>query len=191
VIGLDNDEKLINNIAQDLSLAATGDATDEQVLRELNLLECDAVLVAIGDHLETSLLCVLALQAIGVEQIWVKATTSPQHTILSRLGVARSIHPEEEMGVRVAQSLNYPMVNQYMSLGSGMYLVELKIEDNYDDVSLQSLLKPACEEITPVLIRRRKNIIKISDLDILLEKDDSLILSGPLEALKKLAPEFD
>lgn len=62
VIGLDNDEKLINNIAQDLSLAATGDATDEQVLRELNLLECDAVLVAIGDHLETSLLCVLALQ---------------------------------------------------------------------------------------------------------------------------------
>jgi trk system potassium uptake protein TrkA len=191
VIGLDNDEKLINNIAQDLSLAATGDATDEQVLRELNLLECDAVLVAIGDHLETSLLCVLALQAIGVEQIWVKATTSPQHTILSRLGVARIIHPEEEMGVRVAQSLNYPMVNQYMSLGSGMYLVELKIEDNYDDVSLQSLLKPACEEITPVLIRRRKNIIKISDLDILLEKDDSLILSGPLEALKKLAPEFD
>jgi trk system potassium uptake protein TrkA len=34
VIGLDNDEKLINNIAQDLPLAATGDATDEQVLRE-------------------------------------------------------------------------------------------------------------------------------------------------------------
>jgi len=54
-------------------------------------------------------LCTLALKNLAVAQTWVKAGTKAHHTIISKLGVSRIIHPEEEMGVRVAQALNYPM----------------------------------------------------------------------------------
>ncbi|MDU0352612.1 TrkA family potassium uptake protein [Paraglaciecola aquimarina] len=190
VIGIDSNEKLVNGAADSLTLAAIGDATDEQTLRELNIGQCDSVLVAIGEGLEASILCVLLLKSMGIEDIWVKATSQPHHTILSKLGVSRIIHPEEEMGVRVAQSFNYPMVNQYMPLGLGHYIVEIVIQENCNKLTINKLLGKAVTEINPVLIRRRQQLIKKVDIDFILETNDSLVLAGALSALKGIAPEF-
>jgi len=190
VIGVDTDAKLVNEVAEYLTVSVVADATDESSLKELDIINCDAVLVAIGESLEASILCVLVLKTLGVKQIWVKATSQPHHTILSRLGVSRIIHPEEEMGVRAAQSLNYPMVNQYLSIGNGIYIVEIEIEAHCHDISIGKLLGKAKGKIEPLLIRRRESIIKNVDGETLLEKNDSLVLSGEISALKKIVPEF-
>jgi trk system potassium uptake protein TrkA len=190
VIGIDTDAKLVNEVSDYLSVSVIADATDEYSLKELDITSCDAVLVAIGESLEASILCVLLLKTIGVKEIWVKATSQPHHTILSRLGVSRIIHPEEEMGVRAAQSLNYPMVNQYLSIGNNIYIVEIEIKENSHDIPIEKLLKNAKNNVEPLLIRRRNNIIKEISNDFLVESGDSLILTGDLSALKKIAPEF-
>lgn len=121
-------------------------------------MQYDSVLIAIGESLEASILCVLTLQTLGVKDIWVKATSQPHHTILSKLGVSRIIHPEEEMGVRVAQSLNYPMVNQYMPLGFGIYIVEIRVARHCNGQSINKLPKRVIKYINPVLVRRGKDI---------------------------------
>lgn len=190
VIGVDLDRKLVNQAADLITLAAIADATDENSLRELNITSCDAVLVAIGESLEASILCVLVLKALKIKEIWVKATTPPHHTILSKLGVSRIIHPEEEIGIRVAQSLNYPMVNQYMLIGSGKYIVEIDIKPHFKNVSVGKLLAKTKGEVEPLVVRRKTQIIKHITDEFNLEVEDSLILLGPLEALKKIAPEF-
>ncbi|MGA5989225.1 NAD-binding protein, partial [Escherichia coli] len=81
-----------------------------------NIQDCDAVVVAIGEDIEASILCVLHLKNMGVNKIWLKAKTKAHHMILSHLGIDKIIHPEEDMGVRVSQALNYPMVSRYMAL---------------------------------------------------------------------------
>lgn len=117
VTGVDRDPKIVEKYVEELTQAIICDSTDENALRELDLGNSEAVLIVIGEDMQSSLLCTLALKNLGVKEIWIQASTKAHHTIVSKLGVQRIIHPEEEMGVRVAQALNYPMVNNYLSLG--------------------------------------------------------------------------
>jgi len=190
VIGVDSQPKFINRLADQLSHAVIADATDEQALRELDIQSCDAVLVAIGDHLEGSILCVLNLKTIGVKEVWVKATSKAHHLILSRLGVSRIIHPEEEMGVKVAQALNYPMVNQYLALGHHQYLVEIDIIPGLQGRRIADLLADGAAFVKVVLVKRRDKLYAPVASDFVLESHDSLVLAGSLDVLKSLAPKL-
>lgn len=122
VTGVDSDRRIVEKHTNLLSEAVICDSTDETALRELDLESSNAVLVAIGEDMQSSILCTLSLKNMGIDQIWVKASNKAHHTIISKLGVSRIIHPEEEMGIRVAQALNYPMVNDYISLGNNFLL---------------------------------------------------------------------
>lgn len=190
VIGVDINPKIVNKMADQLTLAAIADATDEHALKDLNIITCDATLVAIGESLEASILCVLLLKSMNIKEIWVKATSKPHHTILSRIGVSRIIHPEEEMGMRVAQSLNYPMVNQYMSIGHNLYVVEIKITEKCQGIPIEELLGEAKNSIDFLLVRRKKDIVKLIEPSFVLEADDSLVLAGSLNALKTIVPRL-
>lgn len=190
VIGVDIDAKIVNKLADQLTLAAIADATDEHALKDLNIPTCDAAIVAIGENLEASILCVLLLKNLGLNEIWAKASSKPHHTILSRIGISRIVHPEEEMGIKVAQSLNYPMVNQYMSLGFNLYVVEIKINEKCHNLFIKDLLKDVHDPIDPLLVRRKQDIFKPIEPNFVLELGDSLVLSGSLNALSSIAPRL-
>lgn len=87
VISVDIRDKPVNELSDDFSVTAVADATDEHALEELDIAKNDAVLVAISDSFEASILCVLLLKSLKVKEIWVKVTNKTHHTILSRLGV--------------------------------------------------------------------------------------------------------
>ncbi|MEC7119436.1 MAG: TrkA family potassium uptake protein [Pseudomonadota bacterium] len=188
VIGIDSEAKFVDKIAADITYAAIADATDEQALRELNIEACDAVVVAIGENLEASILCVLHLKNLGIGQIWVKAKSKAHHMILSRLGVARIIHPEEEMGIRIAQALNYPMVSQYMSLGHHHFIVAVEISRQLHGICLSHLIADY-DKIRVMMVKRQHQIITVIQAEFLLELGDTLILEGPLAELNRLAPK--
>lgn len=190
VLGVDSEPKFINRLADKLSYAVIADATDEQALAELDLLRYDAVLVAIGEDLEASILCVLHLKNLGVQQLWVKASSKSHHTILSRLGVSRIIHPEEEMGIKVAQALNYPMINQYLSLGHNQYLVEILVNSHLEGTMLSALLRDTKHEVKTVLIKRHSKLLSPVPDDFILTTNDCLILAGTLSMLQLLAPRL-
>src|SRR5699024_6799188 len=129
VLGIDANPKVVDKYADELSQAVIVDVTDHAALDELGLDNYAVALVAIGSDFQASLLCVVHLKSRGIEGIWVKATSSAEHLILTKLGVTRIIHPEEEMGTRVAQALSYPMVNDYISLGNGEFIVEIDVSE--------------------------------------------------------------
>ena len=56
VIGIDLVKKNVENISEKLTHAVIADATDETVLKELNIQSSDAVVVAIGEDIEASIL---------------------------------------------------------------------------------------------------------------------------------------
>lgn len=190
VLGIDTREKLVRRAAEHIHLATIADATDEHALRELNVANSDAALVAIGENLEASILCVLALKNLGVRQVWVKACSQAHHTILAKLGVQRIIHPEEEMGMRVAQNLNYPMVNQYMHLGNNHYVVEIEVAESLNGTSLEKLLRKGGELIDTLMIHRQEHTLANPEPSEVLMCGDRFIVSGPLESLKKIAPRL-
>lgn len=189
VIGIDLDKKYVENISDQLTHAVIADATDEHVLDELDIQRCEAVVVAIGEDIEASILCVLHLKNMGVKKIWAKAKSKAHHMILTHLNVEKIIHPEEDMGVRVAQSLSYPMVSRYMSLEDDHYIVKIEIHADHHDTPLHQLMSQV-PEIKVLLHKRGTEIQHIVDLDLLLKEGDILVVEGLLEPLRRLSKHF-
>ena len=190
VTGIDSDQKVAEMYVEKLNQVVICDCTDESALRELDLINSDTVLVAIGEDMQSSILCTLCLKNIGVQNIWVKANTTAHHTIISKLGVARIIHPEEEMGIRVAQALNYPMVHDYITLGDGFYVVEIYIKDHLHNYSISKLLGHARNSIEPLMVKRDKQNLTNIGLEFSLQANDTLLLCGKRAALKNIAPRL-
>ena len=189
VIGIDTIKRNVESLADRITHAVIADATDEHVLEELNIQNCDAVVVAIGEDIEASILCVLNLKNLGVERILVKAKTKAHHTILSHLHVSKIIHPEEDMGVRVAQALNYPMVSRYMALDDDRYIVKVPVQAKLNHVNLSGILKQE-PNIKLLLLKRDQQILYETDVNFTLQAGDVLILEGSLSHLRKLSGCF-
>ena len=189
VIGIDTIKRNVESLADRITHAVIADATDEHVLEELNIQNCDAVVVAIGEDIEASILCVLNLKNLGVDKILVKAKTKAHHTILSHLNVSKIIHPEEDMGVRVAQALNYPMVSRYMALDDDRYIVKVPVQAKLNHVNLSGILKQE-PNIKLLLLKRDQQILYEPDVNFTLQAGDVLILEGSLSHLRKLSGCF-
>ena len=191
VLGIDVDDRVVSQLADKLTRAAIVDVTDRDALAELGLAEYDVVLVAIGEELEASLVCTVHLKALGVKVLWVKASSRAHHLILNKLGVSRIIHPEEEMGIRIAQVLSYPMVNDYISLGNGDFVVEIEASAQLDGRTLGDALTTARPDAIRALAIKRKGETTVHPTaQFILREKDTLILFGLLDDLKHAAPKL-
>ncbi|MGP1614511.1 MAG: potassium channel family protein [Pollutimonas bauzanensis] len=190
VLGVDTNGKLVDKYADQLTHAVIADVTDPAALDELGLDKYDVVLVAIGEDIQASLLCVVHLKSMGIQTLWVKASSHAQHLILSKLGVTRIVHPEEEMGIRVAQALSYPMVNDYISIGNGEFVVEIDISEHLEGVPLSQVLQDQPETIHVLLVKRKTQITVHPPADFILRAKDILVLLGQLDTLKTIAPKL-
>jgi trk system potassium uptake protein TrkA len=138
------DERVVDRLADTVTHAIVADGSDEGVLEELNLSRFDAAIVAVGErNIEANLLATLHLKAIDLKEVWVKALTEDHHKILAKIGATRILHPEYEMGIHVAQALNYPMVNDYISLGGDEYIVEITASKKLDGTILEDVFQRA------------------------------------------------
>ncbi|MBP6018026.1 MAG: TrkA family potassium uptake protein [Burkholderiaceae bacterium] len=190
VLGVDSSEKIINKYADILSNAVIVDVSDREALEQLGLDNYDVVLVAIGADFQASLLCVVHLKSLGIKNIWVKATSHAQHLILSKLGVTRIIHPEEEMGIRIAQALSYPMVNDYISIGNGEFVVEIDVSERLEGVALRQVLPTEPNGLHVLLVKRKTQVTVHPDEEFILKTKDILVLLGQLSTLRTIAPKL-
>lgn len=189
VIGIDSSKKFVESISDQLTHAVIADATDEHVLSELNIQKCEAVVVAIGEDIEASILCVLHLKNLGIDKIWVKAKSKAHHMILTHLGVNKIIHPEEDMGVRIAQSLSYPMVSRYMALDDNHFIVKVELKEAQQGLRFNQLMEHA-PEVKTLMHKRGKEVVFSIDPNMILQKGDILVIEGLLEPLRRLSKHF-
>lgn len=139
VLGVDLDGRRVGRVAEDLAEAKILDATDEEALREAGFDRYGAVLVAIGEDLEASILATLNARLVGCRTVWVKARDRTHHRILTRLGADRVILPEIEMGQHVAQMMHNPLVRDYASLGNGYFAMSLDVPPQIEGRALGTL----------------------------------------------------
>jgi trk system potassium uptake protein TrkA len=189
-LGVDNDGKVVDKYADQLTHTVIADVTDRAALEELGLANYDVVLVAIGEAAQACLVCVVHLKSQGIKTIWVKATSHAQHLILSKLGVTRIVHPEEEMGIRVAQALSYPMVNDYISMGNGEFVVEIDISDHLQGRPVSTIVQDGTRDIHVLVVKRKTELYVHPADDFILQAKDILVLLGHVQALKGIAPKL-
>lgn len=190
VLGIDYNERRVDLLADAITHTVVADVSDEKALRELNIQDFDAAVVAIGENIEASILATLNLRSIGVKSVWVKALTAQHHRILAKVGATRIIHPEHEMGLRVAQSLNYPIVNNYMELGDDEYLVEIIVSEQLSGSQMSQVFAAAKTEVSVLLVRRDGRNYQAPGVvpeNMVLDQGDHVVLLGSRADLKQVA----
>lgn len=184
VLGIDSDESRVNDVAEELSEAVIADSRDEDALREAGVDQYDVAVVAIGEDLESNVLCTMNVKLLGVKQIWVKALNRTHHRILTKLGADRVIHPEQEVGWHVAQMLHNPLVRDYLSLGNGYYIVDLNVPEKFNGKPLVELKLSEHENLRCLGLMRGSKFIENDHTETTLEADDKLLVLGQRDELR-------
>jgi trk system potassium uptake protein TrkA len=75
VLGIDTDERIVQDLSERFPEAhfVAADATDQSILRDLNVGHFDAAAVVIGENMEASILATANLKEIGVPYVVARA----------------------------------------------------------------------------------------------------------------------
>ncbi|MGO4887961.1 potassium channel family protein [Anaerobacillus sp. MEB173] len=125
VLAIDIDEDRVDEYSSIVTHAVVADTTDEKALKSLGIRNFENVIVAIGDNIQASILTTLILGELGVRHITVKALNDYHEKVLSKIGADKIVHPERDMGVRIAHSIISKNVLDYLELSDNHSIVEL------------------------------------------------------------------
>lgn len=186
VMAIDKAEESLAEIADEVTHAVQVDATDADALQGVGISNFDAVVVAIGNSIEESILTTLVLKELGCKRIVAKAVDSRQAKVLERVGADVVVHPERDMGVRVAHTLASPSVLDYLEVSPTFSIEELSVSDRLAGQTLGQLDLRAKYGVSVLLIRRDGQLLISPGAETPLRTGDVLVVVGENRQLSKL-----
>ncbi len=186
VLGIDLNPNRTRDIADRIAQAVVADARDERVLRDLGVHESDVVVVAIGEDIEANILATLLVTSMHKPKVWAKAFNHHHHQILTKLGAEHIVHPEHEMGLRVARALIYPEVIDYISLGHDQFTVEVRVSERVAGKTLEALHLNE-HDVQCLLVKHCDLVMVPPTAHYQFELGDQIVLFGTLGKLRKIS----
>ena len=162
------------------------DITDPKVFDLLGIGNMDVVIIAMGGHLEASVMAVMLCKEAGVPTVIVKCATEMHRKILLKVGADQAIIPESESGVRLAKNLLSSGFVDMVELTDSVSLVELDIRPEWVGKSLMELNLRKKYGINAVALRQGEAIQVAIDPTAPLTADQKLVVIADTDKLHKL-----
>lgn len=185
VMAIDSCEERIQESIQYTTYAVQADTTDEQALKELGIRNFDAVVVAIGEDIQASMLTTLVLKELGVKHITVKARNELHGKVLYKVGADRVVFPERDMGSRVAHNLVSPNILDFIELAEDYSIVEVVAGEKMNGKSLLDLKIRAKFGINVMAIKSGSHINIAPQAGDMIQANDILVVVGGNHDLKR------
>lgn len=178
VMAIDISPARVEEFANIATQAVAADTTDEAVLHSLGIRNFEHVIVAIGENIQASILTTLMLKEIGVPKITVKAQNAYHEKVLKKIGADQVVHPERDMGIRIANNMVSNNILDYLDLSDEHSIAELKVNEKLAGHTIISLNVRARYGINIVAIKRQNEIIVSPQANEMIEAGDILIVIG-------------
>lgn len=178
VMVIDVSPTRVDEFADIATQAVAADTTDESVLKSLGIRNFEHVIVAIGEDIQASILTTLLLKDLGVPKITVKAQNDYHARVLEKIGADQVVHPERDMGIRIANSMVSNNILDYLELSDEHSIAEIKVNEHLSGHTIIDLDIRAKYGINIVAIKRFKDIIVSPQADEEIQEDDILIIIG-------------
>lgn len=186
VLAIDKDEATLSHIADEVTHAVQLDSTDAEALRGVGISNFDAVVVAIGNYIQESILTTLVLKELGCKKIVAKAVDERQGKVLDRVGADVVVYPERQMGARIAHTLSSPGVLDYFEVSPTFSIEELSVSERLAGRTLGDLDLRRKFGISVLLIRRDGQLLISPSAETPLQIGDVLVVVGENRQLNKL-----
>jgi trk system potassium uptake protein TrkA len=189
VLVIDRDPSAMARYESRFSVGVVMDARDRKALASQGLEEMDAVVMAIGEDFESSILVTQLLKELGCSQIIARGKTETHGKILRKVGAHEVVFPEDLTGRRVARKIHHPGLVGYADLVGGYALASIPApEEAVGRCPLDGDF-PGRPRTSVLLVRKMDRSggksLKIPAAETVVETGDILIMMGLPEDLEK------
>ena len=185
VLGVDNDEEIVQSLSNELTHVVTADLLDEETFKALGLRNFDVAIVAVGD-LEASMMCTLMLKETGIPFILAKASTSLHGPMQDKIGADKVIYPERDMRLRVGHNLADSNIVDYIELVDNLSIMEIGAPKSMVGKSLSEAEMRRLYNVTVVALRRNGQMLVNPDPHDKIRAGDIMVILGTRESIKTL-----
>jgi len=187
VLAIDTSEENVNDITDEITYAVQMDALEENALKSMGIRNFDAVIVAIGQDIQASILVTVMLKEMGVKKVIAKAQTELHGKVLEKVGADLVVFPERDMGERLAHTLiAADNIMDLINLSPDYSIIELKTPPGFIGKTLQETALRKEYGITVIAIRRGLEVIISPEAKQTIRENDILVAIGRNEKLKRL-----
>jgi trk system potassium uptake protein TrkA len=162
-----------------------------------NLLDMDAVVVAIGENFEATILTSVHLLDIGVKRIIARASGAHQKLILQKVGIQEILTPEDEVAFVIREKLINPSIVSFLQLPDDYEIAEIIAPKGCVGRALESIEFRNKYELTLVTIKREfdikkksgdcieQHVIGVPKSDTVIQERDTLVIFGTSKSLQR------
>lgn len=186
VLVVDDNEDIINEMADKVTYAVKADATDADTLKTLGISNFDGAVIGMGEDLEASVMATILVKELGVPYVLTKAQNELHARILKKVGADMVVFPEKETGIRIANNLMRDNFFDAVELSSTYSMVDVEALDTWVGKNLRELNLRSKLKINVIGIKKKENLNINPDAEAAIEKGDVLIIIGDNDVLSKL-----
>lgn len=198
VIGVDNHNERLDEMKDSVTTVMKMDATNVNAVRSLPLQDADAVIVAIGEDVGSSILTASILKNLKVRRIIGRAINQVHHNILNQIGIDEVVLPLEDSAMHVASMLQFKDTLRLIELSNDHAVAEILVPSKYAGHALDTVsmgerfnlkligVKVAPKEglFTSIFRRNYKVDLEFDQFTPLGEKD-VLVVAGKIIDIKR------
>lgn len=186
VLAVDSDLQAVNNASLEIPICKCADITDAEVIRQLGISNMDAVIIAMANSLEASVMATMLCKEAGVPTVIVKCANEMHQKILTKVGADQVVFPESESGIRLAKNLLSAGFVDIIEFSKDASMVELEVRPDWVGKSLLELNLRKKYSMNIVAIRDGSSVTTNIDPEKPLQAHWKLIVIANPARLSKL-----
>lgn len=177
VLAVDESTEIVKRYADDFTHVVAADSTDTEALKQIGADQFNRAVVGIGTHIEASVLTVLGLAELGVEEIWAKAISAKHAKILTSVGATNVVRPESAMGERVAHLVTGTM-SDFMEFDDDFAIARTRTPRRAEGKTLHEAALRSRYGVTVVGVKARGAEFVYAQPETVVGAGDELIVAG-------------
>jgi len=198
VIGIDHHSERLEELKDSVTTVMKMDSTSINAIKSLPLNDADAVIVAIGADIGSSILTSSILMNLKVKRVIARAVNEVHQNILKQIGILDVVMPLEDSALHVASMLQLKNTLRLTELNDDYSVAEIIVPAKYAGHSLDTLsladrfslsliaVKVAPKEgLITTIFRRNFKVDMSYDPHAPLGDKDVLVLAGKIADIKK------
>ena len=188
VLVVDASQEKIDAVADLVTTAVCGDATNDSVLRAAGVKGCECAIVCMENNLSDSILITLLLKEIGIKRIVVRATDERQKKVLQKVGADVVVLPEKESGTKLAYTLSKRGVINYFSPSADFTIAEIIVPKNWCGKSVLEIDVRRKYNVNVIAVAKQdaEDFELLADPNHVFSSEERVVIAGGNKAMEKL-----
>lgn len=188
VMAIDSNESIVASIRDQVTQAVCMKVADETALRNVGVDEMDTVIVAMAENFAQSILITALLKKrLQIKNVIARAVNDIHAEILTLIGADRTILPEKEIGIRLADSLSSPFPD-LVRLSKNFSVTPIDVPLSFVGKTIEELDLTHTFQVTCIGIKKEDQILPPHPEHVV-SAQEQLVLAGSTQHLKEVAKQ--